>query len=82
MPSNFEKEFIRQIEKKLGLAFLENETEGNLCFVGNNEELQDDFKLYFTQSDLENFIRSFGGGEIRIPQTNSGFWERVEAGKN
>ena len=78
---NSEK-LIQHLKQKLNLVFLENETEGNLCFVQNNKDLQDDFKLYFTQSDLENFIRSFGGGEIRIPENPLVFWELVEKGRN
>jgi len=82
MITHNELNIIHEIEQKTGLTFLENNSESNLCFIQNNNELRDDFKLYFTQKDFENFVRSFVGRETQVPETNSEFWERVELGKS
>lgn len=82
MISNSEKETIQQIEKKLDLTFLENESEGNLCFLENNADLKNEFKSGFTFSEFQFFLASFENETIKIPNDVKEFWERVEKGKN
>ena len=81
MISNSEKELIHQIEKKLDLTFLENETEGNLCFVENNADLRCEFKSGFTFSEFQFFLYSFSENAVEIPKNVEEFWKRVEWGK-
>lgn len=72
---------IHQIQQKLGLQFLKETGCGNLCFLNNNEELQDEFKQFFTESNFLNFLNSFGNDEINIPEDALTFWQLAEKGK-
>lgn len=74
-------DIIRQIEQKLGLQFLEESNSGNLCFMNNNDELQDEFKPCFTEADLKNFLKSFSDEENKIPEDALTFWQLVGKGK-
>ncbi|OJU24500.1 MAG: hypothetical protein BGN92_14535 [Sphingobacteriales bacterium 41-5] len=51
------EDFIRQLEQKLGLIFIEQE-EGNVCFANKNDELRDEFKQSFTMADVQHYIQS------------------------
>lgn len=83
MLSNKEKlNFICQIEHNFEMTFRKDTGSGNLCYVANNEDLQDDFKQFFTEQDLFFFVRSFGENELKFPKDKTDFWNRVEAGKN
>jgi hypothetical protein len=53
---NFNKEIINQISEKLGLTFVPEREEGNVCFAKNNEELRDEFKSVFAPIDLLDYI--------------------------
>lgn len=75
-------DLIRAIEQKLNLTFLQDEPKGNLCFATKNDELRQEFKLYFTQKDLHFFIKSFGKKSVIIPETTDLFWELVQKGKS
>lgn len=49
-------EILKNIEKKLGLAFVsENEDDGNVC-MANSPEVRDEFKEGFSAKDLFNFL--------------------------
>ncbi len=72
---------IHEIEQILGLIFLENSASGNLCYVGNNGDLQDDFRQFFTERDLFYFAKSFNQSEIKIPEDRIQFWKLVKKGK-
>lgn len=54
---------------------------GIFVFLNNNEELQDEFKQFFTESDFLNFLNSFGNDEINIPEDALTFWQLAEKGK-
>lgn len=73
---------ITQIEQKLGIQFQNEMTSENVCFAHQNEELQDDFKVFFTISDFRFFIQSFSGKKVIIPMDTASFWKLVEKGKN
>ena len=54
--SSLDSKMIAEVEKKLQLTFVSEKEDGNLCFINNNEELQDAYKQTFTPSDLTNYI--------------------------
>ncbi|MCA0365704.1 MAG: N-6 DNA methylase [Bacteroidetes bacterium] len=53
---NFNKEILNQIVEKLGLAFVAEREDGNVCFANNNDELRDEFKSVFAPIDLLDYI--------------------------
>jgi len=69
----------REIEKKYGLIFIENSSE-NLCFITKNSELRNEFKQFFTQTDVNSFIKSFNTHKIELPNTVELFWAMVLKG--
>lgn len=81
MISQSEKEIIHEIEKKTGLEFLEEEPAGNICYVHNNSDLQDEFKSGFTILEFRYFILSFLNKEVQIPDDALTFWKRVKKGR-
>ena len=71
--------FIRQLEQKLGLTFIEME-EGNVCMANHNSELRDEFKQSFTMADVRRYIQSLEfkqGGQIPLPYDTESFWKIV-----
>lgn len=56
MLPGLEMNAISQIAKKLGLAFVPKQEDGNVCFANNNSELRDEYKQTFTIADLQNYI--------------------------
>lgn len=64
---------------KLGLTYIDENKEGNLCFVNNNSELRDEFKQNFTRQDVLHYINATKqvDGEIKLPATAEEFWEKV-----
>jgi len=72
---------IKEIEQKLGLLYNETDEAGNLCYVNNNEDLQDEFKQSFTAQDLFLFVKSFGENPVEVPNDCTCFWENVRKGK-
>jgi len=81
MLSQNELNIIREIEQKTGLEFQKKSNSGNLCFVNNNDDLRDEFKLTFTEKDFHYFLNSFGADEIQIPENPLVFWELVKKGR-
>ena len=71
---------IRKIEQKYGLIFI-NKSENNLCFISENSELRNEFKQFFTQTDLKFFIKSFNNHKIELPNTVELFWAMVYKGQ-
>ena len=53
---NLNPEIIKEIEKGLGLTFVPEKEEGNVCFANNNDELRDEFKQTFAPNDLLDYI--------------------------
>lgn len=72
---------VHQIEQKLGLQFMKDPNSGNLCFVNNNDELQNEFKQSFSEEDFLNFLKNFPNQIIEIPDEPLTFWDLVEKGK-
>lgn len=72
---------IHEIELKLSLQFLDESISGNLCFVNNNDELQNEFKQSFTEQDFYHFLNSFENKEICVPSDALTFWQLVEKGR-
>src|SRR5699024_10486839 len=93
---NINKTFLKKAEKNLGLLFIPEAEEGNVCFVTNNKEMRDDFKTVFTPIDFLDYIyavmhhprykqwlREKRATQIIIPlptQTNL-FWTLVKYGQ-
>jgi len=73
-------DLIREIEQKYKLVFIEN-AHLNLCFVSQNNELRNEFKQFFTPTDLEFFIKSFNKNKIKLPNTVELFWAMVYKGQ-
>ncbi len=53
---NINEAFLKKVEKNLGLLFIPEAEEGNVCFVTNNREMRDEFKTVFTPIDLLDYI--------------------------
>lgn len=53
---NLNMEIVREIEKSMGIDFVAEREEGNLCFAENVDELQDAYKASFTPIDLLDYI--------------------------
>lgn len=53
---NLNAEIIAEIEKKLQLTFVPEKENGNLCFINNNDELQDAYKQTFAPIDVLDYI--------------------------
>ena len=77
-----EQAVIQKIEQELGLQFMEDAGNSNLCYRYNNADLADDFKETFTENDIECFISSFDREELQIPKDRMKFWKRVQMGKS
>ena len=71
---------IKQIEQKLGLLFINEESPNNLCFANDNDLLKDEFKTTFTANDLHCFFKV--NINRQIPESLEEFWETVKRGKN
>ncbi len=94
---NLDKSTINGIVQKLGLTFILENANGNLCFATNNDELQDAFKQVFTASDLLDYIYAVLHSptyikqykelqkedfiKIPYPEDTDTFWQFVELGK-
>lgn len=88
---------VKEIAQKLGLTFVPENDNGNLCFVTNNDELQDAFKLVFTSIDLLDYIttvlhaptyreqykefKQLDFIRIPYPEDADAFWQFVRLGK-
>lgn len=89
-------EITGRFEKRLGIEFINiNRVEPNLCYI-ESEEVRDEYKTTFTQSDILNYIYAMqhsslptikenvvGGMTMLIPypkDTNI-FWKLVRLGK-
>ncbi|HLR38509.1 MAG TPA: type ISP restriction/modification enzyme [Chitinophagaceae bacterium] len=53
---NINKVFLKKVEKGLGLLFIPEAQEGNVCFSTNNNEIRDDFKTVFTPIDFLDYL--------------------------
>lgn len=63
-------------------CYIHDRNDGNLCFVNNNEELKDEFKLSFDLNDLKFYMKAFGSDvRVKPPLKSKEFWEKVNLGK-
>jgi hypothetical protein len=53
---NLNPDIVQQIAEKLGIPFVSEKQNGNLCFSENNAELRDEFKTAFSPIDLLDYI--------------------------
>lgn len=53
---NLNSAMVNEIAEKLGLSFVPEKEDGNVCFTGNNDDLQDEFKQTFAPIDLLDYI--------------------------
>ena len=51
-----EEAVIQKVEQELGLQFLDDSANSNLCYRNNNSDLRDDVKETFTENDIDCFI--------------------------
>ena len=72
-------DLIKQIEQKLGLLFINEESPNNLCFANDNDSLKDQFKTTFNSRDLYHFFKI--NTNQQIPESSEEFWEIVKRGK-
>ncbi len=94
--ANMSDEIADRFEKRLGIEFIKiNRVEPNLCYI-ESEEVRDEYKTTFTQSDILKYIYAMqhsslpaikenvaGGMNMLIPypkDTNI-FWKLVRLGK-
>ena len=76
-------ELIEQLEKKLGLNFIEKEG-GNLCMANRNSELRQEFKQSFTLDDIQFYIKAVqqkNGAALPLPENETIFLTLVKKGK-
>lgn len=72
-------DLIKQIEQKLGLLFINEESPNNLCFASDNDSLKDEFKTTFNSKDLYYFLKI--NTNQQIPESSEEFWEIIKRGK-
>lgn len=53
---NLNKIIVTEIGKRLGLTFIPEKENGNVCFLTNNDELRDEFIQVFTPIDILDYI--------------------------
>ena len=53
---NLNPDIVQQIAEKLGIPFVPEKQNGNLCFSENNAELRDEFKTSFSPIDILDYI--------------------------
>lgn len=70
---------ISSLEQKLGLIYISEAEEGNVCFANNNAELRDEFKRVFTRRDVLSYIKAMKeeNGNIPLPESEKEFWDII-----
>ena len=89
-----QQDIISEFKRITQLDFEKTISDGNLCFARNNEELRDDFKLFFTPADLlDYFTGVFQSPDAEImdlntdkrtvpfPENAESFWLPADIGK-
>lgn len=56
LPLQFNPQIVSQIEKSLGLSFINVNEPHRVCFASQNTELQDAYKLVFSTVDLLDYL--------------------------
>lgn len=55
-PLQFNPQIVSQIEKSLGLSFINDNEPHRVCFANQNTELQDTYKQVFSAVDLLDYL--------------------------
>ncbi|MCJ0829270.1 hypothetical protein MN869_12555 [Acinetobacter sp. NIPH1876] len=55
-PLQFNQQLVSQIEKSLGLSFINDNEPHRVCFANQNTELQDAYKQVFSAVDLLDYL--------------------------
>lgn len=55
-PLQFNQQLVSQIEKSLGLSFINDNEPHRVCFANQNAELQDAYKQVFSAVDLVDYV--------------------------
>jgi predicted helicase len=94
---NLNMDIVNQISKDLGLIFVPELENGNVCFANNNEDLRDEFKQVFAPIDLLDYIYAvlhsptyrekykeflkIDFPRVPYPKDATTFWKLVELGR-
>ncbi len=92
---HLDSDIVHQFSLRLGLAFVSEQSNGNVCFANNNSELRDEFKQVFSASDIldytyaimhssvyqERYSEVSALQEIPYPNDADIFWALVSLGK-
>lgn len=97
-PLHLNREIVTEIEKRLGLSFLNEEEPHRVCFANQNAELQDAYKQVFSAIDLLDYVYAMLISEqgkldkisllsenqslIAYPSDPLQFWQLVRIGQN
>lgn len=96
-PLQFNPQIVSQIEKSLGLSFINVNEPHRVCFASQNTELQDAYKLVFSTVDLLDYLyaslisdqqsaekiqlQNPALAPIPYPTDNLTFWRLVATGR-
>ncbi|EPF76050.1 hypothetical protein GCM10025882_04530 [Acinetobacter gyllenbergii] len=96
-PLQFNQQLVSQIEKLLGLSFLNDNEPHRVCFANQNIELQDAYKQVFSPVDLLDYLYASliadqqsaekiqldhpALAPIPYPTDNLTFWKMVATGR-
>lgn len=93
---NLDMEIVQKIAEKIGLEFVAEKENGNLCFSNNTDELQDAYKPTFAPIDLLDYIYAvlhspnyrekykeflkIDFPRVPFPENADNFWKLVKLG--
>ncbi|QHH99102.1 hypothetical protein [Acinetobacter dispersus] len=96
-PLQFNPQIVSQIEKSLGLSFINDNEPHRVCFASQNTELQDAYKQVFSAVDLLDYLyaslisdqqsaekielQNLALAPIPYPTDNLTFWRLVATGR-
>ncbi|KUY31273.1 hypothetical protein [Elizabethkingia ursingii] len=79
------------LQKVLKLEYLPEDNSGNLCFIHENPELRNEFRIGFSNSDLLKYFKNIaiydkeadiflvGSHEIMLPRNTDVFWQIISS---
>lgn len=86
-------QLLKEMSKRLGLLYINEKEGGNVCFVTENEELRDEYKIGFVIEDIYHYtygrwmdMQVADGHRVKnicipYPQDQGAFWHYVNLGK-
>ena len=96
-PLQFNQQLVSQIEKSLGLSFINDNEPHRVCFASQNTELQDAYQQMFSPVDLLDYLYAslisdqqsaekiqldhLALAPIPYPTDNLTFWKMVATGR-